>query len=78
MAEPMEITFGIWTWVGPGKHILDGGAHWRHLANTIELYIYGGDCPFCQIALTTCVNVGHWYGDSAGNTIEDNSSVQMH
>jgi len=28
----------IWlrTRVGPRKHVLDGGAHWRHLTNTIE------------------------------------------
>jgi len=25
MAEPMEMPFGLWTWVGPKKHILDGG-----------------------------------------------------
>jgi len=36
MSEPIEMPFGIWTQVGPGKHVLDGGAHWRHLVNTIE------------------------------------------
>jgi len=46
-AEPIEMPFGMWTrvgprnqfgmWtrVGPRNHVLDGGAHWRHLANTI-------------------------------------------
>ena len=24
---------------GSGKHVLDGGAHWRHLANTIKLKV---------------------------------------
>jgi len=34
-AEPIEMSFGMWTRVGPGKHVLDGIAHRRHLANTI-------------------------------------------
>ena len=25
MAEPIEILFGMWTWVGPRNHVLDGG-----------------------------------------------------
>jgi len=25
MAEPIEMAFGLWTRVGPGKHVLDGG-----------------------------------------------------
>ena len=29
-------------------------AHWRHLANTIELSVCGGDAALCQITLTTC------------------------
>ena len=28
--------FGMITGVGPMKHVLDGGAHWRNLANTTE------------------------------------------
>ena len=23
-AEPIEVPFGLWTWVGPGNHVLDG------------------------------------------------------
>jgi len=30
------------------------GAHWRHLANTTERSISGGDAALCQITLTTC------------------------
>ena len=30
------------------------GAHWRHLANTIEPPVCGGDAVLCQITLTTC------------------------
>jgi len=25
MAEPIEMPFGLRTWVGPGNHLLDGG-----------------------------------------------------
>ena len=31
------------------------GANWRHLANTTEPSVYGGDVPSCQITLTTCL-----------------------
>jgi len=24
MAEPIEMPFGVWSWVGPRKHVLDG------------------------------------------------------
>ena len=27
MAEPIEMPFGLWTLVGPGNHVLDGGPH---------------------------------------------------
>ena len=36
----------------------DGGAHWRHLANTIEPSVCGGDAALCQTALTTCYRQG--------------------
>jgi len=39
----MEMPFEMWSPVGPVKHVLDGGAHWRHLANTIEPSMCGGD-----------------------------------
>jgi len=29
------------------------GAHWRHLANTTEPSVCGGDAALCQITLTT-------------------------
>ena len=35
-AEPIKMSFGTWTRVGPRKHVLDRGAHWRNLANTIQ------------------------------------------
>jgi len=30
------------------------GAHWRHLKNTTEPSMCGGDAALCQIALITC------------------------
>jgi len=30
------------------------GAHWRHLVNTTEPSVCGGDAALGQIALTTC------------------------
>jgi len=30
------------------------GAHWRHLANTTEPSMCGGDAALCQTTLTTC------------------------
>jgi len=33
------------------------GAHWRHLKNTTEPSMCGGDAALCQITLTTCIAV---------------------
>ena len=41
------------------------GAHWRHLANTIEPSMCRGDAAFCQIILSTCYYV---YYDIIYNT----------
>jgi len=32
--------------VGPQKHVLEWGAHWRRLANTTEPSMCGGDAAF--------------------------------
>jgi len=42
-AEPIEMQFGIWTWVCPRKHVLGGGVNWRNLANTIEPFMCAGE-----------------------------------
>ena len=56
MAEVIEMPFEvIWTGVGPGTHVLDGGAHWRHLANVTQPLMRVGDAAFCQITLTACL-----------------------
>ena len=47
-AKRIEMPFVIWPGVGPRKHVLGGGggAHWRHLANTSEPSVCGGDAAF--------------------------------
>jgi len=46
----------IWDdeWGGSREPCIRRGAHWRHLANTIEPSVCGGDMALCQITLTTC------------------------
>jgi len=46
MAERIEMSFGLWTRVGPKKHVKGGGANWRHLANTTEPSMCVGDGGF--------------------------------
>ena len=41
-AEPIKTFFQMWTWVCPTKHVLQGGAHWRNLANITERSMGGG------------------------------------
>jgi len=43
LPEPIEMSFGTSTQVGPKKRVFDGGTHWRHLANTIEWSMWGCD-----------------------------------
>jgi len=38
--------FAMLSRVGPRKHVLDGGAQWRHLGNTTEPSMCGGDAAF--------------------------------
>jgi len=42
-AEPIEMPFGIWIWVGPRKHVLVGD----------KPFLCGGNAVFCQITLST-------------------------
>jgi len=61
-AEPINLSFWLWTQVGPRKHKFnrirqvasicpDGRAHWRHLANTIKPSLCCGDASLRQITL---------------------------
>jgi len=34
--EPIEMPSGVWTYLGPRKHVLDKGTRWCHLVSTIE------------------------------------------
>jgi len=47
-AEPIEIPFGVWTRLGLGNHVLDGGpdSPWE------GAILCGGDAVFCQMTLT--------------------------
>jgi len=54
-AEPIEMPFGMWTWVGPRKHVLYKSAHWRNVANTIEPSMCGGNAAFLSNYLTVVV-----------------------
>jgi len=64
-AELIDLLFGLWTWVCWKKHKFNRicqvtpmctplWAHWRHLANTIEPSVCGGDAVLCKITLTAC------------------------
>ena len=44
-AGPIEMPFGMLTRVGP-RNCVRWGAHWHHLANTIEPSMCGGDAAF--------------------------------
>ena len=57
-AELIEMPFGMLSGVGPGNHVLDGGAHCRNLANTTESFVCAGDAALCRITLTTCCHYG--------------------
>jgi len=53
-AEPAELSFGVWTRLGPRKYVLDGvhiGVTWRIRLNRPCVAAMQ---PFCQITLTTC------------------------
>jgi len=65
IAEPIDLQFGLWSRVVRRKHEFNhirqvapmcqhGRAHCRHLANTTEPSVCGGDAVLCQITSTTC------------------------
>jgi len=67
MAEPIDLLFGLWTRVGRKKHKFNhirqaapmcphGRTHWRHLANTIELSVCGGDAVLRLSSLDFVIN----------------------
>jgi len=40
--------------IGPRNSVLDGNAHLRHVAYTIERFLHGVDAAICQVTMTTC------------------------
>jgi len=58
MAESIEMPFGLWTLSGGPMEALHGGAHWRHLANTIEPSMFVGPAKSDRYAV--------WVVDSGG------------
>jgi len=63
-AEQIEMSFRLLT-----QHVLDGGAHWRNLANTIEPSMCGGDAAVLSnyfdglllYMVALCNRAGHIY-----------------
>jgi len=48
--------FGLWTLVGPRKHILDGGYIGATWGIRLNRPCAAAMLPFCQITLTTCLS----------------------
>jgi len=57
MAEPIKMSFGMWTWVGPSKHALDVVCN---LASMIEPSTCDGNVALCQTTSTTCFTMFLW------------------
>ena len=49
VAEPIDILFGIWTRLGPSKHVVDGDTHWHHLENMVAPSMCVGIAAICHI-----------------------------
>ena len=47
----IQIQFGILSRVGADNHVLDGGARWRRLVNTVELSMCSGNVALRLITL---------------------------
>jgi len=56
-AEPIEMSFGMWTRVDPRNHALGQGAIWRIRLNRTRAAAMQ---PFCQITLTTYEQLLFW------------------
>ena len=56
-AEPIEMPFGLWTHLGLRNHVLDGDAHWRHLADTIETSVCGSNAALLWLPCIADVEI---------------------
>jgi len=75
VVEPIKMPFGTWILVGPGKHVSNGGAHWRHLENMIEPSMCGDDAVFLSnyfdhllLVLLDIFATGHIHGETKLNS----------
>ena len=66
---PIQMQYGMLSWVGPGNHVLDGAAHWCHLVNMTEPSMCGSNVALCQITLTTCLTSINTYRHDASKFI---------
>jgi len=64
IAKPIDLLFGLWTWVDRRKHVQSyspGGANVPSWEGTLtppgEYDFAGGDAALCQTALTTCLSM---------------------
>jgi len=48
-AVPIEMQLGMPSSVGPRNHVLDGGAHWRHLANRLNRRCAAAMRPYVKL-----------------------------
>jgi len=47
--------FRMPSWMGTGNRYIRWGVHWRHLTNTTEQSVCGGDAALCRITPTSCL-----------------------
>ena len=73
-AEPIDLPFALWSWMGRRMHKFNrirqvgpmfphGRTHCRQLANTIEPSVYVGDAPYVKL-LWPLVTFGHAHLDN--------------
>jgi len=60
-SENWPMPFETWTRLSWRKHILDGGAHLRHLTIATEPSMCSGKADLCEITLTTCYYCYYYY-----------------
>jgi len=53
MAEQIVMLCGAWNLVNQRKHVLERGAYWHNLENTIEPSIFDGSAAFLSNYFTT-------------------------
>jgi len=83
--KPIKMPFGLWAWVGPRRHVLDGGAYCRHLVNTIGPYMRQ-QCgvfvklrwPVVRIDGVVCRSESEWSVFVVEGDVSESVSVSRH